>query len=161
MPKTLHELMISVINIQSAPRIATNSFIIDNTRNNSLRLSASNNFKDLDFFEGLIGSGNSIVVDLNPVPSDVSKLLLETIEISAVIAQAIVNTLSLEKTFSISNLIRNLLRDLYHNSFETLPDCVLSSCRKLKRLSACGNLKLSDIKLNNKIRMKNRLQIVN
>ena len=161
MSKTLHELLVSVINIQPAPRIATNGLILNNTRNNSLRLSAANNFKDPDFFVSAIRSGNSIVVDLDAVPSDISKLLLEAIEISAVIAQAIVNALSLEKTLSISNLVRNLLRDLCHNSFETLPDCVLSSCRKLKRLSARRDLKLSDIKLNNKIRMKNRLQIVN
>ena len=132
MSKTLHELMVSVINIQPAPRIATNSLILNNTRNNSLRLSASNNFKDPDFFVNVIRSSNSIVVDLDAVPSNVGKLLLEAIEISAAVAQTIVNALSLEKALSISNLIRNLLRDLCHNSFETHPDCVLSSCRKLK-----------------------------
>ena len=108
-----------------------------------------------------VGGNQTIVVQLLVIPRNIIEVALEAIKIAMRISQTVVNCLSLEKTLRIRNLIFDLRIYFSHNRLETLLDCVLSDSAELKSFAGSSDLKLSDSKFNNKIRMENMTQTFN
>lgn len=132
MSQTLHELVLRIVNIQAAPRVATNNLLINDTSNYPIRPLALDDFKNSYVFADRRGSVNMIAINLFIVPSKISKLLLETIEVSTSSSKTMVNAFRLEKAFGIGDFFLDLYVDLVLNFLETLPNCILSGSRKLK-----------------------------